>query len=138
MVSVLWGDAEDKQLETLELLYKCTVPHCALGDWELGYQQTVMDEDGLAALIDMCSCVAEKVPVLPIYVLLHALNDPESEHLHLTRISHVLIKFGQRCVALHLHFLPPDMVCLGWFQNPCNLHMMPATISFTSLYASPE
>jgi hypothetical protein len=105
MLSVLWGDAEDKQLVTLELLYKYTVPHCALGDWDLGYRQTIMDEDGLAALIDMCSCVTDKVPVLPIYVLLQALNDPESERLHLTRMSHVLVKFGQRCAVLHLHHI---------------------------------
>jgi hypothetical protein len=98
IVSVLWGDAQAKQLTALEMLYKCTVPKCALGDWELGYRQTVMEEDGLAALIEMCSCVAEKVPVLPIYVLLQALKDPEKDHLHLTRIAHVLIKFAQRFV----------------------------------------
>jgi hypothetical protein len=97
MVSILWGDAQDKQLSVLETIYKKTVAQCSLGDWDLGFKQHVLQEDGLAALIEMCSCCGHRLPALPLHVLNAAISDSETGRLHFTRLGHVLNKFACRC-----------------------------------------
>lgn len=100
MVAVLWGGAQQQQLATLEQLYNATTPHCAAGDWALGYGRLIVEEDGLSAVVELCACQGRAPPAAALHVLLRAMDDPESGGLHLTRAAHVLGKLAHRCAQL--------------------------------------
>ena len=87
MVSVLWGDAEKKQVAVLRTLYDKTIGDLSLGDWDLGFKQQVLVEDGLGALIAMCVCPGKRAPALPLHILNAAISDPHT----------VLLKIAARC-----------------------------------------
>lgn len=114
MVPILWGGAQNKQLSVLETIYKKTVSQCSLGDWDLGFKQHVLQEDGLAALIEMCSCCGRTLPALPFHVLNQAISDSETGMLHFTRLGHVLNKFACRCASA-VFFLPSAADCCHAF-----------------------
>lgn len=85
-------------MTALRTVYERTLPHCALGDWDLGYKQQVEAEDGLGALLHMCSCSGgAAAPVLPLYVLMRAVSEDSGPEMHLTRMGHVLNKLGSKC-----------------------------------------
>ena len=67
-MAVLWGDAQEKQLVVIRALYDKTLPQCALGDWELGFEARVLQEDGLSALLEMCGAGGRHLPALPLHV----------------------------------------------------------------------
>ena len=99
---MLWGDSQTKQLAAIQNLYDKTVLTCPIGDWQLGFQQKVINEDGLTALVEMCACTDRKAPALPLYALMAAVSDDRNDAgaLHLTRLGHVLNKFANKCAPL--------------------------------------
>lgn len=117
MVSILWGDAQRKQLLVLRTLYDRTIPECSLGDWDLGYKQKILDEDGLGALLGMCVCPGRRPPVLPLHILNTAVSDAHTGGVHFTRLAHVLIKLAARCAALPCRLLGSlRQACPAWFR----------------------